>query len=160
MMVEDKYVVEIKGKRFVTYAGLLSLAHEKGVKKLMVVDLRVDWDKKCASCTVKCELEDKVFWGVGSGTQENCGAMVREHFVEMSHTRAKARALRDALNVDLVAVDELSKNDEVVEETLVVDVPLVCADCNKTISKAEKDYSIKFFGRTLCRACQAKQAGS
>jgi len=64
---------------------------------MRVVNLEVDWGNQSAWCVVSCKVGDKEFMGVGSGTQSNCGAMVKAHFVEMAHTRAKARCLRDVI---------------------------------------------------------------
>ena len=111
--LNQKYVKEINGKKFVLYAGLLDLAHQKKMKALRVKQLIVDWEQKSAYCVVEAifpkqgETIGTIFEGAGSGTQENCGEMTKKHFVEMAHTRAKARALRDALNIDMCSKEEL-----------------------------------------------------
>jgi len=45
----------------------------------------------------------------GDATPENVGAQVRPHFARLALTRAKARCLRDALNIGLCAVEELGE---------------------------------------------------
>ena len=151
-MVDKKYIVDIKGKKFITYAGLLNEAHKQKIEDMRVTELNVNWDNQSAYCIVACKIGEKEFMGVGSGTQENCGSMVKGHFVEMAHTRAKARALRDALNIDMVAVDEL-KSGSFGKDT---EVPNKCSGCDKDISDAEKEFSIKFHNKTLCMDCQKK----
>ena len=37
---------------------------------------------------------------------------------------------------------------------------LTCAECGATITKAEGDYSLKYFSRPLCRNCQRKEKGA
>ena len=37
---------------------------------------------------------------------------------------------------------------------------LMCAECGATITKAEGDYSLKYFSRPLCRNCQRKEKGA
>ena len=44
-------------------------------------------------------------------TPENTNRKVAPHFRRVALTRAKARVLRDALGVDLVAVEELSDSE-------------------------------------------------
>lgn len=164
-MVKEKYVTEVRGKKFITFNGLLDEAHKAGIEETTVTELKVDWDKKCAYCIVACKMGDKEFTGVGSATPENCGSMVREHFVEMAHTRAKARCYRDCLNIDMVALDELTDTKSDKKETPKantdlqdsVPVPNVCCDCGTDITDAVKDFSVKNFKRTLCFNCQKKQ---
>ena len=43
-------------------------------------------------------------------TPENVGSKVRPHFARLALTRAKARCLRDALNISLCAVEELGED--------------------------------------------------
>ena len=43
----------------------------------------------------------------GDATPENVGPQVRPHFARLALTRAKARCLRDALNIGLCVVEEL-----------------------------------------------------
>ena len=102
------FMVKIGGKEFITYEGLLHLAHKKGLISMDITDHHVDFDKESAWCMVVVRFKDESFFeGFGSSTPKNTGAMVRSHFVEMSHTRAKARALRDALDIGVASVEEL-----------------------------------------------------
>jgi len=158
--MDKKFVINIKGKEFITYSGLLQEAHEKGPFSMEVQQLSVDWEKKCAYCTVRLFTKDDImFEGVGSATQSNCGSMVKEHFVEMAHTRAKARALRDYLNIDKVCADELG---DVREEELVKDkkevppTPNTCVECGVNVTQKVMDFSLDKFGRVLCFECQKK----
>ena len=164
-MVDKKYIVDIKGKKFITYAGLLAEAHNKGLRNISVTELNVDWEKKSAFCIAEVELFDtntqnKFFQGVGSGTPENCSSMVKDHFVEMSQTRAKARALRDALNIDMVAVDELKDmKAEPKAGTFGKDVKISnkCSQCDADVTDKVKDYSIDKYKKVLCYPCQEKE---
>ena len=157
--MDEKYIIDIKGKKFVTFNGLLDLAHEKGLVSLKVQELSVDWDKKSAFCIAACKIGEVCVTCVGSGTQDNCGSMVAGHFVEMSQTRAFARCLRTILNVDMVAVDELKEKEEVkVKESgdFGMDVPVsnVCSGCNCEVSEKVKEFSIRTYKRVLCLPCQ------
>ena len=52
------------------------------------------------------------FTAVGDATPENVTARIAPHFIRMADTRAKARALRDALNIGAVTLEEFSGNVE------------------------------------------------
>ena len=163
-MVDEKYIVDIKGKKFITYAGLLAEAHSKGLRRLSVMELNVNWEKKSAYCIVEAELmtdkEIKIIQGVGSGTPENCSSMVKDHFVEMSQTRAKARALRDILNIDMVSVDELKDvKSDAKPGSFGKDVKVQnkCSQCDADVIDKVKEYSIKNYNKVLCFPCQEKE---
>jgi hypothetical protein len=104
--IHPRYIVDIQGTPAVKFAGLLLLAHERGL-----VSLSVEWigntdDLSMAYATATFS-DGRVFHEGGDATPNNVNARVRGHFRRVALTRAKARALRDALGVDLVAVEEL-----------------------------------------------------
>jgi len=111
--IPSSYITEIKGKKFITANGLLHMAHEKGFISWSVDDIEVDFDKQSAWCKGTAEFKVgeivKLFDGVGSCTPKNATSMTSEHFVEMAETRAKSRALRTALNIDMTTAEELKK---------------------------------------------------
>jgi len=102
-----KDIVNIKGKDFMTYEGLLKKAHEKGKFDLVVIEKKISEDMKTAWCHVRLTADGQTIDGMGSSTPENTGSMTENHPIEMAHTRAKGRALRDYLNIGLVMAEEL-----------------------------------------------------
>ena len=109
-------VVNIKGKDFVTYAGLLDQAHQKGLISIEIIDSWVSEDMNRAWCKVRAKFKNKTkemfFDGFGSSTPENTGDMTKTHPVEMAHTRAKGRALRDFLNIGTAMLEELKQESK------------------------------------------------
>lgn len=100
------YTCKIQGKTHVLYAGLLKLAHEKGLTSLQVVQVKDI--PEGAMCHVRAIMKDgSTFDGVGTGTTKNLKNFTIVYPYEMAQTRAKARALRDSLNINMVAVEEL-----------------------------------------------------
>ena len=55
--------------------------------------------------------DGETFTELGDASPENVKELVAPHIMRMSATRAKARALRDALNIGMCSVEELSDID-------------------------------------------------
>lgn len=110
---DDGYVVYIKGKEYVTYKGLIKKAFEKGLIRFEILSEFVSEDMKRAWVKVRAYYtEGSFFDGIGSSTPENTGGMTSDHPIEMAHTRAKGRALRDFLGEGKAMVEELKKEDK------------------------------------------------
>jgi hypothetical protein len=105
-----EHVVMIQGRPFVRFAGLLQMAHERGL-----VSLTAEWtynDSELSLAHAVATFQDgRSFTEAGDATPSNTNRKVAVHFRRVALTRAKARALRDALGVDLVAVEELSEGE-------------------------------------------------
>jgi hypothetical protein len=82
------------------------MAHDKGLVKLSAHFVSVNSDLALAEATAKF-ADGKVFMECADSTPANVNPKVKPHFPRMALTRAKARALRDALNISMVAVEEL-----------------------------------------------------
>jgi hypothetical protein len=102
------HVVTIQGKPYVRYAGLLALAHQGGLVALSAAFVSVTPDLAIAHATATF-ADGRVFTEAGDATPGNVPARVKPHFARMALTRAKSRCLRDALNIDLVALEELGE---------------------------------------------------
>jgi hypothetical protein len=105
--VPQQHVVLIQGKPFVRFVGLLQMAHERGL-----VALTANWtfnDAELSLAHAVATFQDgRRFEESGDATPANTNRKVAVHFRRVALTRAKARVLRDALGVDLVAVEELA----------------------------------------------------
>jgi len=106
------YIVRLQGKDFILYTGLLSLAHEMGLKSIISEPIEIDWDAGRfifkATVTMLDELgHEKVFVDYGDCTKHNTNKMIYPAALRMASTRAKARALRDATGLGLTAFEEL-----------------------------------------------------
>ncbi len=108
--VPPQHLVTIQGKAFVRYVGLLQMAREQGL-----VSLTADWTYNDGDLSlahaVATFADGRRFEESGDASPSNCTRMVQVHFRRVALTRAKARVLRDALGIDLVAVEELAESE-------------------------------------------------
>lgn len=118
--MKKEFIVNRQGKDFVLYAGLLDQAHREGLKRINTRLLQAPSTENgnLAICYAEVETEKGLFSGIGDASPENVGKMIAPHAVRMAETRAKARALRDAINVGVTAFEELGDIDEDSAETL------------------------------------------
>jgi predicted amidohydrolase YtcJ len=119
--VREEYMIERQGKRFVLYAGLLEEAHSRGLRSIETELLQIPESENGEVAIVRAVVrtEDGKFTGIGDASPENVNRTIAPHVIRMAETRAKARALRDAINVGVTAFEELGGEDgnEVVESS-------------------------------------------
>ena len=113
--IKEQYIKLIKDKRFVLYAGLLDLGHQSGLVQLLFNMLQSPNDNNGWTCIMHARTvwdDGRVFEEIGDATPQNTTRMVADHYIRVAATRAKARALRDALNIDMVASVEVGDDDD------------------------------------------------
>ena len=112
--INEKFIVNLKGKDFVTYEGLLDLAHQEGLisieTELLQIPSKENGDIAIAKAIAK--TKDRIFIDIGDASPNSVNGMIRPHIIRMASTRAKARALRDLTNVGMTAVEELGDDEE------------------------------------------------
>lgn len=114
---KHKFVKNLQGKEFVLYNGLISLGKEKGIKSLTSRILQYPSAENNNTIIVEStlvgfeeingEMQEVTYTGIGDANTGNCNKMVGQHFIRMADTRAKGRALRDYLGIDMVMSEEL-----------------------------------------------------
>src|SRR5215210_1656076 len=118
--MRDEFMITRQGKQYVLFAGLLDEAHNRGLRgidtELVQVPTPDNGNVAVVKATVEMEGPDegqgRTFSGIGDASPENVGRNIVPHIIRMAETRAKARALRDAVNVGATALEELSDGDE------------------------------------------------
>ena len=104
---------EVIGTReVVLYRTLLDLAHSEGVSGIVTEMLQAPAPANGNTCIFRAEVvtEKGRFTGVGDADPENVDPTIAPHFIRAAETRAKARALRDALNIGVVTLEEILGN--------------------------------------------------
>jgi hypothetical protein len=113
--MRDEFLITRQGKQYVLFAGLLDEAHSRGLRGIDTELIQVPDDQNGSVAIVKAtaEMEDgSHFSGIGDASPDNVGRNIVPHIIRMAETRAKARALRDAVNVGATALEELSDGDD------------------------------------------------
>jgi len=107
--IKDRAGRVVGTKEVVTYQGLLSKAHDEGLQRVATRLVQVPTDDNGRTAIAKALVETKKgrFEGIGDATPENVNAFIVPHLIRMAETRAKARALRDAVNIGVVSFEEL-----------------------------------------------------
>ena len=107
--IDKRYIVDIKGKNFVTFNGVLDVAHHEGLLELTIVEKNIMPDG--VWCIARAKFGDgRIFEAMGSATKENTSMSIGAKYLpEMAQTRAFGRCLRFALNLDMVLKEEIDE---------------------------------------------------
>jgi hypothetical protein len=111
--MDKKFIIERSGKQFVLYEGLLDQAHQEGLCRISTTLVQAPHPDNDNTAIVSAEVETLkgVFSGIGDANAGNVGRPIVPHIIRMAETRAKARAMRDALNIGVTALEELDDSN-------------------------------------------------
>ena len=107
--IHDRNGHVVGTKEVVTYQGLLQKAHEEGLARLRTSLIQIPTEDNGRTAIAKAEVETGkgLFEGIGDACPGNVDEFLVPHLIRVAETRAKARALRDAVNVGVVSFEEL-----------------------------------------------------
>lgn len=121
--VDRRFLINRQGKDYVTYPGLVDALHQLA-QGFFSLDTRVEQLPSAdnghqAVCSALVRVYDpdnpdvirRSASGIGDASAENVSAVMKHALIRMAETRAKARALRDLLNVGVVAFEELGPEE-------------------------------------------------
>ena len=127
--VDPRFIQVRQGRPFITYHGLLDLLHRQSKScfsiDTLMVQLPTEENGRTAVCTARVRVFDAKNLdvvtletsGIGDADPGNVSAQMRGHLLRMAETRAKARALRDAVNVGMAALEELGPDPRTTPST-------------------------------------------
>ena len=112
--INPDHVINLQGQDYCTYRGVLDCAHALGLEGIRTRILQVPGPDNdyVAIVEAKVRLKDgRVFADVADASPKNVHARLSSALIRMASTRAKGRALRDAVNIGEALVEELGDLD-------------------------------------------------
>ena len=125
-MTDPKHIVNLHGKDFILFAGLLDAAHQDNLESVDTDLLQIPDDTNHMTAIVKATVKTKKgsFSGIGDANPKNVSmASIALHSIRMAETRAIARALRFATNIGMTSLEELGGDVEGGHDAPPQDVP-------------------------------------
>ncbi|CAN5786073.1 hypothetical protein BH20ACT11_BH20ACT11_04330 [soil metagenome] len=118
--MRDEFKIQRQGKTYVLFAGLLDEAHNRGIHGIDTEVVQVPDEANGNVAIVKAVVEmtdsqsdeTRHFGGIGDASPDNVNRSMQKVLIRMAETRAKARALRDAVNVAATSLEELDDRDD------------------------------------------------
>src|SRR5699024_1463723 len=152
-MINEKFKINLQGKTYITYEGLLDLAHQKGLQSIEVdiIQFPSTDNNMTAICKSTIMTKDERFIDIGDASPKSVNNSLVPHIIRMASTRAKARALRDLTNVGMTAVEELSFEEGIEEEEESYEADLPTQRQLETLKKLAADSNYKIDYKSLTK---------
>lgn len=144
--MDSKYIVKISGKEHVTFDGLLDEAHRAGLVSIQVDVIQKPLEENAWTtiCSASASFGDgRLFQEIGDANPKNCNSKIAIHSIRMAATRAKARALRDALNIKGAAFEELGGEDFHPQQVKSIPAPKMPETGNTKTEKKVSEAQLK-----------------
>lgn len=112
--MDPQFIATRGDRQFALYAGLLDEAHKQGLSEIItrLVQIPDEANSWVAIATATVITTKGTFAGIGDASPANVAPAMRQHIIRFAETRAKARALRDAINVGVALMDEEGADDD------------------------------------------------
>ena len=148
------------GKAVPTYGALLELAHKCGLSGIRTTLVQAPAPTNGGLAIVHATAVFVVdgafadYTGLGDASIGNVGRAVAGHIVRVAETRAKARALRDALCITDAAIEEMGGGDLVGEDKHMVieDSPSAVAFAPNGTDRPASDKQVAYLSTLAARA--------
>ena len=163
-------VIILQGHEYCTYPGVLARAHALGLDGIITRMIQIPSDENGQVAIVEAEVrlkDGRVFTDVGDASPRNVKPHMVGAIIRLASTRAKGRALRDAVNIGETLAEELPDSEPETPRQAATPagrpIPpaqelaaavLVCSECGKTVTKPQLEVSVRSRGRAMCPACQ------
>lgn len=112
MQPADEHTIDLHGREYTLYPGLLAQAHELGLQSIDETIVQIPTEENGKLAIVRAVVTDKngrKFVGIGDASPQSVGRNIAPHVLRMASTRAKARAFRDMVGV--TAFEEMGGED-------------------------------------------------
>ncbi len=118
--IKDSSGKVIGTKEVASYRGLLNQVHKEGLREVRTTLVQAPSKENGETAIVHALVRTNkgAFTGIGDARPGNVNPKIVPHLIRMAETRAEARAMRKAVNIGVVAVEELGDdvNDDVTYE--------------------------------------------
>ena len=145
--LDDRWIMQIEGKEFVKYPGLLDLGHQKGISSIEVDIVQMPTKENGNFAVCRATVMSKIgetFIDIGDANPGNCSSKVVKHLLRFASTRSIARALRSYTNVGMTALEELADfNDAIPDGTRTTQPKTKPKAAKKQAPKAAKTAPVK-----------------
>lgn len=104
----EKYITIFEGNDLISYEGLRKLAHDK-IQKIFVNMISIPDETRryaIARATVY-STDGKIWQAIGDASHENCAPEVVPYLIRIAEIRAKGRAMREMLGLDIIMLEEV-----------------------------------------------------
>lgn len=176
MAIDERLVINIQGRMYVRYGGVLKEALNTGLFSLRaeLIQAPTAENGNTAICKAiakfKRDSEIHEFEELGDASPANCAKMVSNALIRMAATRAKGRALRDAVGHGESLAEELcdltpgppdplerpQDNPSKVFKDNFCNHP----DCGLELTQGQVKVSKARFGKSLCPQHQRTEGGA
>ena len=181
--MEDPTIVNLSGKPYRLFVGVVHEAHEKGLQGVHVDLIQVPDEKNGMTAIVKATVRmpptvdggpERIFEDYGDANPRNCAQRVQTALIRMASTRAMGRAMRVAIDSAYTLAEELGdlpdEGGDGRQEAQPVRIQArgstalpatgtyVCTapGCGKALTKGQYDVSTKNFQQSLCPTHQSE----
>lgn len=117
-----KFVITIGkgGAEAIKVDGLITLAHEKGIKSMRTKVIQYPSQENQWTCIatttvigydwnpITKKVEEVEYEDFADANPSNCSSMTKSSYIRMASTRSVGRALRKYTNIDMVCSDEIA----------------------------------------------------
>lgn len=110
--INPEHVITLQGQQYCTYRGVLECAHAMGLEGIRTRILQVPGPDNEYVAIVEAEVrlkDGRVFVDVADASPKNVTQRLSSALIRLASTRAKGRALRDAVNIGEALAEELSE---------------------------------------------------
>ena len=101
------HIVDLRGKDYITHAGLLEMAHADGIQSVLTEIVSWDFKARAAVVLATAAGERGTFTGIGDACPDNVGRNIAGATLRMAETRAINRALRSYLGIGMTTAEEM-----------------------------------------------------
>lgn len=127
MPIDRKHQITLSGKTYVLYAGVLAEAHARGLSGIKTKLVQIPTEENGmvaivrATVTMRSEGDDLAYTGYGDASPKNVNPRIATALLRMAETRAKGRALRDAIGCGETLAEEIDLQSEIAEHARKVE---------------------------------------